>query len=136
MIIKSISWQEALPVRHCVLWPNKPESFCKVDGDENANHYGAFIDGKLICVASIYIDGKIARLRKFATLNEFQNKGIGSKVIAYLIDELKTNKIEYFWCDARESAKGFYQRFAMQVQGERFFKSNVAYFKMQICLLE
>ncbi|WP_430520069.1 hypothetical protein [Aliivibrio sp.] len=29
---------EALPIRHEVLWPTKPMLFCKVDGDETAKH--------------------------------------------------------------------------------------------------
>jgi len=38
--------------------------------------------------------------------------------------------IRYFWCDARESAIGFYRRFGLQADGERFYKSEVPYFKM------
>lgn len=42
--------------------------------------------------------------------------------------------MQYFWCDARESACRFYQRFGLQTEGERFYKSDVAYFKMGVNL--
>lgn len=132
MIIQKITWDEALPVRHCVLWPTKPLLFCKVEGDEAANHYGAFVDDKLVCVASIYIDGDKARLRKFATLLEFQSNGIGTKVIKHVISELKESSVDYFWCDARTSALGFYEKLGLQKQGIEFKKSGVLYYKMAV----
>jgi predicted GNAT family N-acyltransferase len=134
MKIQTIQWQEALPVRHKVLWPTKTELFCKVDGDENAIHYGAYLEGKLVCVASVYMEGRVARLRKFATLVEFQGGGIGSKLIAHILNELEKIEIELFWCDARASAVGFYKRFGMEIQGGEFDKSGISYFKMEVCL--
>jgi GNAT superfamily N-acetyltransferase len=136
MQIQTIHWREALPVRHQVLWPNKPPLFCKVDGDEIANHYGAYIDGKLVCVASIYIDKDKARLRKFATLPGYQGKGAGTQIISYIIRELRGTGITYFWCDARKSAVGFYRRFGLEQKGSEFKKSGIPYYKMEIQLTE
>lgn len=130
MKIQQITWEEALPVRHCVLWPNKSVLFCKVKGDESATHYGAFINGELVCVASVYIDGKEARLRKFATVHAHQGKGIGSKVIKYVVLNLKGLNVSYFWCDARTTALGFYQKLGLEVEGSEFDKSGVSYYRM------
>jgi ribosomal protein S18 acetylase RimI-like enzyme len=134
MNIRLITLDEALPIRHCVLWPNKPTSFCMVDGDDKASHYGAFLDNALISVASIYIDGREARLRKFATLESFQGCGIGSKLIDHIVSQLKQADVETFWCDARTTAVGFYKRFGMEVQGAEFVKSGIAYYKMEVSL--
>jgi len=135
MNIQSIGWEMALPIRHAVLWPDKPLSFCKVEDDETAKHYGAYINNQLVCVASIYIDEQTARLRKFATLADFQGRGIGSQMLAYIIDELKKLEINLFWCDARQSAQSFYQRFGLKKQGAIFEKSGIPYYKMAIKLL-
>lgn len=121
-------------MRHNVLWPNKPIEFCLVDGDEKGIHIGADINGKVVSVASIYINNGEARLRKFATYSSFQGQGIGTALIKYALDYLKLHDIHYFWCDARESAIGFYQRFGMNIDGERFYKSGVPYFKMGLAL--
>lgn len=134
MNIQTIQWEDALPIRHRVLWPSKPPLFCKVGCDETATHYGAHIDGELVSVASIYIERKTARLRKFATLPHFQNKGIGSQVIAHIMKELKVMGINYFWCDARNSAVGFYQQFGMKTLGGTFNKSGIPYYKMAVTL--
>jgi len=133
--IKEIDYQTALPIRHEVLWPNKPVSFCKVEGDETAKHFGVFVKDQLVAVASIYINGTSARLRKFATLPDFQGHGLGSKLIIDILNQLKEQNIEMFWCDARVTAIGFYQKLGMKQQGNEFDKSGVLYIKMQIHLI-
>ncbi|MFT5719148.1 MAG: ribosomal protein S18 acetylase RimI-like enzyme [Oleiphilaceae bacterium] len=113
MEIRSIPWEQTIPLRHKVLWPNKTPEFCQVDGDEEGLHFGAFINNQLICVASVYLKLDKARLRKFATDPCFQNQGVGSKMLEFIIHFLKSTKEKIFWCDARESALGFYERFEM-----------------------
>ncbi|MDO6525254.1 GNAT family N-acetyltransferase [Motilimonas sp. 1_MG-2023] len=130
MEIIVLNWQQTLAIRQAVLWPNQPQSFSQVSGDEDAKHYGVVIDGKLVSVASIFVDQHEARLRKFATLQEFQGRGIGSYLIEHILHQLIEQGYKLFWCDARESALGFYQRFGMAISGERFYKADQAYFKM------
>jgi len=132
MNIQAITWEDALPIRHNVLWPNKPVLFCKVAGDEVAKHYGVYIDKMLVSVASVYIEGKTARLRKFATLVEFQGKGFGTKLISHIINLLKNIQVARFWCDARKTAIGFYRQFNMVQQGGEFHKSGILYVKMTL----
>lgn len=132
MDIKQIDWQQALPIRHRVLWPNKAPEFSHVEGDENAIHYGVFVDGNLVSVASIFIQNNQARLRKFATLTCQQGCGFGSKLITHIIAELKGNNIDLLWCDARLSAIVFYERFGMKRFSDEFYKSGTAYVKMSV----
>lgn len=134
MDIRAINWQDTLPLRQAVLWPDKPVSFCHLDGDELAQHYGVFEQERLVCVASIYKENQMARLRKFATLDAFQGQGIGSQLIKCIMQTLKEEGIQTFWCDARKTAVGFYEKLGMEKQGEEFNKSGVLYFKMQIHL--
>lgn len=134
MDIRLITLGQALPIRHRILWPEKPLSFCKVDGDEAASHYGAFLNNTLVAVASIYIEGQVARLRKFATLEEFQGRGAGTQLIAHIISELKQTGADTFWCDARATAVEFYKKFGMEVQGTEFVKSGIGYYKMEVGL--
>ena len=123
-----------MPLRHSVLWPNRSQEYCRVEGDPDGLHFGAFIDEVLVCVASVYLTSNQARLRKFATDIGYQKLGIGSKMLDFIIHSLKRRELEYFWCDARESALGFYQRFGMQIYSERFYKADIAYFKVKVSL--
>lgn len=130
MQIIEVNWTETIAIRHRVLWPNKPPEFCKVSGDEQALHFAARTDNQLISVASIYLDKDKARLRKFATLTEFQGQGVGTKLLTFIIERLKQLDIDYLWFDARQSALPFYQRLGFESYGKVFYKSDVAYLKM------
>ena len=134
MQISSISVEQALPIRHQILWPNKTMDECRVEDDDTGYHFGVFIEQNLVCVASVFIDGKTARLRKFATLEMYQGKGIGSAVLQHVMLFLKQNLVELFWCDARENAMSLYEKFGMAPQGERFFKGDIPYRKMSVTL--
>lgn len=131
MLIDKITAEQTLSLRHKVLWPDKPEEFCRLDDDTDGIHYGGFINGKLISTASIFIDKNRARLRKFATLPEYQHKGYGTIILNKIIKDLIDNNLNYFWCDARVEAEGFYNRFNMKKTGDVFLKSSVEYIVME-----
>lgn len=131
MKIDNINHTETLNIRHSVLWPNKPLEFCKLEDDHKGFHYGGFVKGKLVCVASVFIKENSARLRKFATLTQYQNLGYGSKMIKHIITELEESEIEVFWCDARAKKQEFYNRFNLISKGKVFFKSDVEYIVME-----
>lgn len=91
---------------------------------------GRLLIMNLFCVSSVFIEENGARLRKFATLTEYQGKGIGTVMIQEIFTYLKTTNVEYFWCDARTSAIGFYHRLGLTTSGDTFFKSDVECVKM------
>ncbi|WP_232821270.1 GNAT family N-acetyltransferase [Oceanimonas marisflavi] len=122
--------EEVLPVRHEVLWPNEPVAFCRVAEDDVGEHFGVRQNGEVICVASVFFEGDTARLRKFANSTECQGQGVGSAVLEFLIEHLRARGVRVFWFDARASALDFYQRFGFAVEGERFYKHGVAYYRM------
>lgn len=132
MQVVELTAQQTIPIRHKVLWPNELPEYCMLDGDDKALHFGVSIDDKLVSVASIYMDSdpSSARLRKFATLTEYQGKGIGSHLLNYIIQILSKRSITYFWFDARSSAVNFYQGLGFQISGELFYKNKVSYYKM------
>lgn len=128
--IVKIDWQQTITIRHQVLWPDKKPAFCIVEGDQQAIHYAVKVNEQLICVASLYHDGLSTRLRKFATLSEYQGQGAGSLMLRFILRTLKEAGKTYFWFDARESALPFYQGFGFDIEGKRFYKSGIAYYKM------
>lgn len=128
--IQPIATKETLPLRHKVLWPDHPMERSKVEGDEAASHYGGYLDGTLICVASLFQVGDGMRLRKFATDPAFQGQGFGTQMLNHLLKEAKTTGVNVFWFDARESALPFYARHGYQPDGERFYNSGVPYFRV------
>lgn len=138
MIIQAITWQQSLPIRQKVLWPNRPEIFCQIEEDRDAQHFGVFIDKQLVCVASLYSktvnEVCRVRLRKFAILDEHKGKGIGTKLLTHIISDLNAQGVNYFWCDARKESLSFYQKLGLKTLGGVFYKAEQAYLKVEIKL--
>jgi GNAT superfamily N-acetyltransferase len=128
--IQTISAEQTLAIRQHVLWPEHDQAFCRVAEDEQGEHYGAYLNGELIMVASLFVKQTSIRLRKFACLPEHQGKGYGSYMLNYLVEQQKGRPLTKFWFDARCSAIKFYQSLGFLVTSEAFYKHGVAYVKM------
>ena len=123
--------KDTYPLRHKMLRPHGTLADCmfKGDDDELTFHLGAFIDGRLVSVASFYFENHSQfeqqhphqyRLRGMATLPEYQGQGLSSALLRTAFPLIKQNQCTLLWCDARVSAEGFYQKVGFQSQSEVF----------------
>jgi GNAT superfamily N-acetyltransferase len=129
--IQKVNANETLAIRHLVLWPGQSAEFVKVAEDESGFHFGLYINAQLVSVISLFADGNSMRFRKFATLPEFQGKGMGSQLLEHSIAFARQNQFRRMWCDARTDALGFYERFGFTKFSEPFFKEDVEYHKIE-----
>lgn len=129
--IKKAALDEILPIRHVVLWPDKPFEFVKVEGDETGVHFGLYQNDQLVSIISLFGEGESIRFRKFATLPEFQNQGLGKKMILFVMDYAREAGFKRIWCDARADALHFYERVGFEKFSEVFVKENIDYYKIE-----
>lgn len=129
LTIRPITAEDTLPLRHSVLWPDKPFDYVRVPNDDEGYHVGGFVEGQLVSVISLFVDEQtaVARFRKFATHPDFQSQGIGTQLLNHVIDLARRAGASKLWCDARLTAAAFYERFGMQADGEIFHKGPIAY---------
>ena len=129
MNVRQISANDTYSIRQQMLRPGKDLSEChfKDDEDDNTIHLGAFIDGKLVSVASFYFNNNPRfdtdvqyQLRGMATLPEFQNQGFSKELLKVGFPLIKRNFCELVWCNARTSAEGFYQKTGFEAVGDIF----------------
>lgn len=114
--IRRVDVASVLPVRHAVLWPDMSMDFCRVPEDAAGEHFACHVAAEIVSVASLFIEGETARLRKFATLPAWQGRGIGTAMLEYLFAQTRTRGVRYFWCNARLDATSFYARFGVQFE--------------------
>ena len=131
IVIRPVSPEQTYPLRHEVLWPDKPADYIKLDNDADGQHVGAFRGNVLVAVISLFVVGEDARFRKFATRPDQQRQGIGTQLMHYVEAEARQRGAIRLWCDARLDAASFYRRFDMEPTGEEFFKGNIPYVKFQ-----
>jgi GNAT superfamily N-acetyltransferase len=125
--ISPITAPATYPLRHSVLWPDKPLDYVRIDEDEEGYHYGTYLENELVAVISLFVDGEKARFRKFATHPDHQNKGLGTLLLQHVFAEAKRLGASTIYCDARLTAADFYKRFDMQPTGPVFYKGPIPY---------
>lgn len=140
MDIRPISAAETRTLRGTVLRPGQPPENLVYPGDTAAGsfHAGAFLDGALVGIASVFPEpmprapappassaqapdpDNAFRLRGMATRPDLQGQGIGRATLRRCIDHVRNSGADVLWCNARTSALPFYAPFGFQTLGDEF----------------
>ncbi len=126
--VRAITAAETRPLRHAILRPSQPPDECvyRLDDEPASGHFGAFEDGELIAVASIYRqsdtegDPLAWRIRGMATREEHRGRGHGGALLAACLRHAGERGGKRVWCNGRSTVLGFYSRFGFVVRGEEF----------------
>lgn len=129
--IKQISVLEVLPIRQKVMWPHKPIEYVKLPNDEIGEHFGLFLEDKLISIISLFIKDGEAQFRKFATLSEFQGSGYGTLLLKQIMDIAQNYGVSKIWCNARVEKSDFYKKFGLSITNQKFQRGEVEYVIME-----
>ncbi|MEZ4461203.1 MAG: GNAT family N-acetyltransferase [bacterium] len=116
------------------------------DGRPTTLHVAASINADVVGVATFlpnmtpYLDDRHAvQLRGMAVSPQMQGAGIGKCILDFALPALKQRfeRADWVWCNARETAVGFYDRCGFEIVSERFDIPNVGpHFVMRRLLVE
>ena len=115
--IKIINSYELHDIRSKVLRNGLDPKMCTFGGDtkKSSIHIGAFNNNKILGGVSLIKNNcnennevDCFQLRGLCVYNEFQNYGIGTKIISKIENIISEKNIKYVWMNARESAVKFY----------------------------
>jgi GNAT superfamily N-acetyltransferase len=134
LTVRIIPAAETRPLRQKVLRPHQRIEDLLYSGDESpeARHFGAFRANELVGTASIYREApgpaavnappahRCFRLRGMAVEPELQGTGVGARLIEACLEHIRKSGGTYFWCNARVSARAFYERHGFTARGEEF----------------
>lgn len=129
MPIHFITAREIWPLRHKVLRPHMTLADCDYPHDNDANtfHLAKVEADRILCIGSFYMESSPAlkgwkqyRLRGMATEPDRRGAGLGSELIQFAREHLRTQKADLLWCNARENALPFYAKLGFTKQGSAF----------------
>lgn len=133
-VIRQISAVETRPLRQAILRPHQRIEELVYPGDDAAEtaHFGAYLDDKLVGIASVYheppqgeTDKGAWRLRGMAVSPQLHRKGIGSRLLGASIDYARERDGTMMWFNARSTAVPFYQAHGFQIRGAEFNLHNL-----------
>ncbi len=128
-IVKPIPAAHTHPIRAVVLRPGRPATEAVFPGDEDADtvHFGAYTEGRLAGIASIYreappgeSDDRAWRLRGMATLPEVRGRRLGVALVEACLQRVAIHGGTRLWCNARTEASGFYRKLGFEIIGGEF----------------
>jgi len=79
----------------------------------------------------LFLTANQAKLERMAILKPFRRKGIGSRLIYYLNEELCKRQIEQVFLHAQCSAVAFYKSCGFEESGAPFWEVGIKHIKMQ-----
>ena len=142
--VRQISAAETVPLRHAVLRPGRPVETAFFAGDDlpSTRHFGAFRDGQLLCIASLFEaelpeEAGVAaiQLRGMATAPEAQRTGLGRALVLGCVTFAREKRARLLWCNARTYAAGFYSKLGFEIVGNEFDSPEVGpHYRMKLTL--
>lgn len=136
-------------LRHRILRPEQDPSACVYPLDDHpmSAHFGAFGNGAIVGVASIFqegpttsvgpvvAEGKDWRLRGMATDLSVRGEGYGGALLRACLHQVGVFGGQRLWCNGRTTVTDFYVHFGFELVGEEFDLPGLGpHYMMQIGL--
>jgi GNAT superfamily N-acetyltransferase len=139
--IEAVDASETFALRQAVLRPHQrvEEMALPDDAEFETLTLGAFdVEGAIVATGRIAlaplppvlrdttsVEGQIWQLRGMATRPDRQREGIGSALLASVIDHIAHSGGGLLWCNARLTAVGVYRRAGLVEVGEEFIEPHI-----------
>lgn len=126
--------QDALEVRRRVFVEEQdiPEDEEYDDYDSEALHIVAKEGDRVIGTARVlFLGNNHAKIERMAILKPFRRKGIGTKIMTLLNEELKNRQVKQAVLHAQYVVAGFYESCGFKKYGTPFLEVGIQHIKMQ-----
>jgi predicted GNAT family N-acyltransferase len=102
------------------------------EADEVSTHAVAYDEaGQVIATGRLLPDGHIGRM---AVRKSARGKGIGSEVLAALLEEAKRRRFHELVLHAQTHAIDFYIKHGFQIEGDEFLEAGIPHRRMTLTL--
>lgn len=100
----------------------------EVEYEDDSNHVICYVDNAPVGTGRWRKTSKGIKLERFAVLNNFRGKGIGTKIVNFILSQLSSNNTIYL--HAQDAVVNFYERLGFFTSGEHFLEANISHYKM------
>lgn len=140
--IREISLKDVQGIRHSVLHFAESAEASILPGDDDARtrHFGLFVAGSLVGVASLFVEPLAERsdlghrLRAMAVVESSQRQGLGTELINAVIAAAAVAGSNYLWCTVRPNAISFYSRLGFKDSKEQIEMAHGTFSRMVLTI--
>jgi predicted GNAT family N-acyltransferase len=97
--------------------------------EDVAIHYLAYAENKPVATARWRHTNHGIKLERFATLENYRNKGVGSAILKEVLKDVSSHPA-IIYLHAQLPAVVFYERHGFIKEGEIFYEADMAHYKM------
>jgi len=109
-----------------------PEDVELDEDDKEALHMVVKDGDRVIGTARVlFPSADLAKIERMAVLDPFRRRGIGSRIISFLIEELRNRQIEEAVLHAQYQVVAFYKSCGFEEIGLPFLEVGIKHIKMQ-----
>jgi GNAT superfamily N-acetyltransferase len=122
LAVRPIPLAQTRTLRQAVLRPHQTVEELAAHEPPEAFAVGAFADGELVAVGLVGREGGPGawRVRAMATAQPARGQGVGTAVLAALLDHARAHGATRVWCHARTPARSLYERAGFAAVSEEF----------------
>ena len=109
-----------------------PEDIELDEQDKEALHMVVKDGDRVIGTARVlFLPTGLAKLERMAILQPFRRRGIGSRIISFLTEELRNRQVEQLVLHAQYAVVAFYKSCGFEETGPPFLEVGIKHIKMQ-----
>jgi len=114
------------------MYPDRDIDYVALPDDDKGIHMGYYVNGEPVSILSLFLNNGELQFRKFATLQEQQGNGYGTKLMEWMLDYAHDMKFKRVWCNSRENKTDFYKKFGFTETDSIFEKDGYKYVIMEM----
>lgn len=121
--VATVDLEKVRPLRHLVLRPNQPFESTRYKEDDGSLHFAALDGDRVIGIVSLH--PQTWRFRGMAVHPDHQSRGVGGLLLQTMLTYAWSRGARRVWCNARCTARRFYERQGFVAEGEEFDEPGI-----------
>ena len=101
--------------------------------DDDCTHFLASVNATPVATARLTAEGQIGRM---AVLREYRGTGIGSRLLAAVIEQARQSGFKQVFLHAQVNVIGFYEKSGFSAEGDVFIDAGIEHRTMRLSIIE
>lgn len=99
--------------------------------DLTADHYVLVKDGSVVATTRVIHKEEGAKLSRFAVLKAARGHGIGGRLLAFVLADLKAKGKPHVFMSAQADKIGFYEKYGFHAYGPEYYECDILHRMMK-----